>query len=788
MELRNKLDAFLQNIASFFKSPSHNRTLAIIGIIILAAVIPVTVIVLQQQTNLQQHAYIPPEPGGGAACLNKVGQYVGTTITCCGVNQCRPVYRDIYCGIVQKVVATNVRACGYSPAPKYSCVVNHLSKTAAKDASYPNDLWQDSNGKTGYCGTNQYCSDNGAWQTSTSGVCHDLVASSCSCASNNNPFNTNFTCNGGFVKRVCGAGLMCSNEHKGAQSGLWPCVTATSVPKAPTETNVACGTTATPGQCYWNATKTAFLAMSCDPDAYTRNLQSACGDGQVGSSSTLPSCDTMVKSVTGKSGSQNLSAYDSKCTNHTQSQGAGVVGIGRCCSVYLAPVTPTPPNSGCSDFSYHVSYQASTCQAEAAQYAPTCKTPQGYNLVNKSGDYQCVYTSFNSSCTSTVGTCQKYQCGAGQNVAMLKNPDGSSSTYSCTQGPEYVCCAKADSNKIPVYTCITPKDAKGNIPSTGNSFSGTDGSVTNCPTGKLCAQGASYPTAGGFSAAVSHLCIVNASSAGGNICKGANGSCVLSHSSCPNGTSRNLPLDIGCGATSGTVCCTPSDTSGGSGGSNGGGTGGGGGGGSCTNGKTTKFAMDITLPGIGTGTFDNHIPKHLTRHAAIYVKDSSGNAIVGQSRSFTFAINHKSGNGPLQIGTFDLQTKLVCGKTYYVYVKVPGYLTIKQVLTYGSSTQTFAVSAVPGDIASAGTDNMLTPDGNLAGDDKVTIADYNVVRTCRNVDPNTVISFTSGSTKINAKCSDLMNYFDYADGGTQGDEWAFNYNLWLRGFLKANGL
>jgi hypothetical protein len=235
-------------------------------------------------------------------------------------------------------------------------------------------------------------------------------------------------------------------------------------------------------------------------------------------------------------------------------------------------------------------------------------------------------------------------------------------------------------------------------------------------------------------------------------------------------------------------CCAPK-----SGGTGGSGSGGGSGGGpSCVPGKSTRFALDIKLPGIGNDTFDNHAPAHPQRHAAIEVKDNAGNPVFGSSHDFSRQISHGAGNGHFGTAAVDLATQLTCGKTYTVSIKVPGYLPATATVTYGAANQVLPVELIPGDI------NGVNTTGVIVGDGKIGVEDYRFFadNECgKDVDPDKEIPFTSGSTTVNLKCRDLINFIDYPDGGTNTanpdtgvDEWAANYNVWLRGYLKANGL
>lgn len=202
----------------------------------------------------------------------------------------------------------------------------------------------------------------------------------------------------------------------------------------------------------------------------------------------------------------------------------------------------------------------------------------------------------------------------------------------------------------------------------------------------------------------------------------------------------------------------------------------------CTNGKQTAFSLNIHLPGIGNGQFDNHTPKHPDRNGSVDVVDQGKKHIHGSKHKFShnngiFGIDKK----------IDLGKALVCGNSYSVNVIIPMYLPAAAKVSYGDTNQTIDVTPIPGDI-------NIDSSGQVVGDGKIDIQDYNLMKTCRNQDPVADQTINNNGTTIHFKCGDVINLFDYPDGGTQGinsqsgvDEWATNYNLWLTGFFDANG-
>ena len=236
------------------------------------------------------------------------------------------------------------------------------------------------------------------------------------------------------------------------------------------------------------------------------------------------------------------------------------------------------------------------------------------------------------------------------------------------------------------------------------------------------------------------------------------------------------------------ACCAPNISGGGTGGTNptptpgnggnGGNSGGGGSAPTCTNGRDTQIALSLKLPGIGSGSFENNAPKHGNRTALyVTVTDQNGNAVYpkNQNIAFTYA------SGRFNSTKINLGTGLTCGNTYTVSVKLPTYLTATAQVTYGAD-QTLNLNPYVGDVSPVNVSN-----GTIIGNDKIDINDYEVVADCHNQDPTKPITFKSNASSVTVTCGDLINFFDYPDGGTQGDEWAANYNLWLRNFIAANG-
>jgi len=81
---------FLKKLFQLLSSPSHSRTAAILGVLVLLAAIPLTVLIAQKQQELRQHA-------AGATCndisklpdCSKLGVTVGSDCASKDLPSCR---------------------------------------------------------------------------------------------------------------------------------------------------------------------------------------------------------------------------------------------------------------------------------------------------------------------------------------------------------------------------------------------------------------------------------------------------------------------------------------------------------------------------------------------------------------------------------------------------------------------------------------------------------------------------------------------------------------------------
>ncbi len=760
------------DVRSFFTSPSYGRTIALVGILLLVVALPVTVTVLQQRTNTQQHAanacngYCAPSLGD---CTNRAGS--GTCSlrgwVCCANDTSDPCSKATsgdgqYCDFVlgahqnggnyELYQCVNRKTQSVQPC-FYGCTQNssgpdYCNAAPPTPTHGPNPTCQSQSGDKGTCFTNNSCG-GGAHQIDTSGGKSCPSGFRVCCAKGappawydcKNGVNNNFgTGNNGILEHTststsdsgltCGADEYCHGVAFGTQNGTQnnpPSVDATKIKRD------LCHKI-DPQSCSCNAGDPAHRGFSCNSSDVVRS----CGNGLV--------CDNAAKGS--QSGIWPCTSKQGYIGNtfirNAVSCGDDHAGI---CVFDGGPIngTSTDPKDSCEN--EWGGLRCSTTPNCTQVSNGTYKTDSDHGATCPSGSVHktCCEPNVlppsptNNDCTKNGGSCLVSSSQGSSPCGQILSQYNSA----CNAVAYNTFCCKTSSIPTP-----TPTPAP-NRSCTNGTEKGT------CYTNNSCGNGMKEIT--------------------------ANPTCSTLYPPPTGGSSYR----ICCAPNSGS---TPTPT----------GSGGGGGGGdnptptpiSCKPGKATKFAMNIKLPGIGTGTFENNAPKHPTKFGSIVVKDNSGNIILGNSRDFSHKLNHANGNGKLGSERVDLATKLTCGKTYHVEVKIPGYVTLKKTITYGDVNQTLEVTEndiIPGDIVAQGTSNFITPDGKIAGDDKITLEDYNIMKTCYHVDPDTDIPFQNGSQTIKLKCRNLVNFFDYADGGTQGDEWAFNYNLWLRGFLKYLG-
>ncbi len=696
---------------SFFTTASYGRTVALIGITLLVLALPVTIFVMNKQTNIRQFAR-------NACPIDDWTQCAGDNGLCTNINSKHLVH-------VYENSACTDTCIDQGESSQCGGCQNHTLYNQCSGQQTCNFNYNDcSSGHSytnchvvpGQCGAPNNCSDVGGGcfyngcpgdYTSITGYCSSGYQQCCK--QNPTPTPTpvpNYTCGKSSNKAFCTNRTLCNqnNDLTPADSndpGYGTCsssqiccksyITPTPLPSIncehPTDPNYKWPSGYNgAGLCAGNGNPSYPVCSSGKFYQGPSNCQANTICCEAGAAKHHFTCDMPGQPTTNNGFTDNSIAQHKYCA-HTD----------MCVSSLENAADPCAPDyANCPQTISGTS--SNGCQPLISAYAPHCPAPQYYQGSNVGTDlYTCIYKGPTKTCSDRGGVC----------------PTSNTSPY--------------------------------------------------CPSGYSLAN-ASFPD---------------------TTCPSGGHSCCFKDGTTPAPTPTPTPGSTGGGGSSG-----------------GGSSGGGGGGGSnptptpsCTNGKATQFAMNIKLPGIGDSQFENHTPKHPTKHASIVVKDDSGNILHGQSHDFSHALSHANGNGKLGSERIDLASKLVCGKTYHVEVKLPGYVTVKKDIAYGDTAQTLDIAEsdiIPGDIVGDGTSNYITPDNQIAGDDKVNLSDYNIFRQCHD-DPGHTYEFKNNTADVAISCSDLINLYDFQDGGVGIDqntgisEYAENYNLWLRGFLKFNG-
>jgi len=145
MQLKN----LFSNIRSFFASPTHSRTLALITVLLLIGATAVTTTVVRYQTNYKQHAAVV---GGGGGCATGP---IGTSY-CCNASQgtlgykCQG-YQNANCTIVPQQISGGPYAeCGYTPpaSPVQSTCNTTVNCIPTGQCIADNGLQKANNGQT----------------------------------------------------------------------------------------------------------------------------------------------------------------------------------------------------------------------------------------------------------------------------------------------------------------------------------------------------------------------------------------------------------------------------------------------------------------------------------------------------------------------------------------------------------------------------------------------------------------------------------------------------------------
>ncbi|HSD98076.1 MAG TPA: hypothetical protein VLB73_00080 [Patescibacteria group bacterium] len=753
----------LQQLKNFLFSPTHSRTLGVLLVLILIVGTIVTVQVLPQQTNTQQHAMVE---GGGGSTTTVTCSTVATGAFCTSAENCADIYtaKTTECPTKSGNICCLAKRDCHNYTQYSQCVGQQIcdvsGNTCSTYTTKANCHYQD--GKCGYTAPKAAPTPKSVPVTGSDGTVY--AAKSCGPTNNglcyyhnnygstytNNPKNVATKANNSTALPSCDAltntsGAAESSVNESACSTSLPgtpvakcCIpgkpTITPTPTAaplPSGANSCSGTVngaTEKGICYypavftgsayshqWSPVMVNFCSPYFDPFNIATQIAGTCPNIQ-----PIP-CSTMVQQDLGVSGSHEI-------TNSSGCMASVGVNI-KCC--YVASQNPT--------------LKAPTSTPAPA---PSCET---------------VY--------KTADACQT-SCQAGTKA----DP-----TYKCAKGSNYTCCAPYDPTKADPkqqqLTSNTPnvctdKPAQSDLVlspvCSGTTLAGVKANV------KAKSGATKYILDWWFHRDVSgkdeyNECNTSSTSTAFTVSSSLKASRSLG-TSCYDSNAKNfgaaykVQTNTCTGPYSSPTTYIPTTV--------------------C---KTTTVTLNVKLPGIGTGDFENKNPAHQTRNnVGVVIFDQSGNASTRTTTTLTY--NSSTGlfvSSPINVGVLPYTT----AKEFRVYIGVPQFLKAfarkssskgeKISLTSGVAN-TVTVYPLPGDIVDGRT-------GNLGQDDVINGLDYNILRTCRNQNPTTPQSMVSGNQTITFTCGDVMNFFDYPDGGTTGDEWSFNYNLWVRSLVTACG-
>lgn len=699
MNLRLK-DVFAK-LKNILRSPSYSRTFLLLGIVVLAIIIPVTVIVLQQQTQTRQHASSNLCVDGHGVCV-PYGTCKAEGMTCVGGLGC-PGGTGCY---------------GYSAPPQkptYTCQPNNGSSWPG---CRPPGICTSENGLEkigGTCPQSTVCCQPAPKPTPNPKI-------TCTTYKNNSYRCTDYI----NKKETCGTNFYSGSSDCTGYGSLCCPKAEIIIPKLPTGTictGQANGSSITEhGICFYEGdTKDGSLAHG-KPN-FTTDINKRCTSGCY-TDGWYQSCTQMLSTTNGVETTGHSIPNNNSCSLNP----GGAV----CCTLGSSPST-TSPTPKPTNTELKVQSTGIVCGAQHNGICYDWNSVSTQPVICPKG----MMSTYQTKTNSNDGTaCGNWQSSNGQTAIACCQPIPpiASNAIRCGQKNTGVCYWHYN---IP--------------PSAGSGPQCTTDVTTNVSDACWENDTSPFPSC-------------NILMPGSTIDIKGKGQCI---------NSPQAPSLV----NSDAICCIPPST-GSSNKGNPSGGGGGGGGPTCTNGHTTQIALSLKLPGIGAGNFENNSPKHPNRTAFfVTVTDQNGNTVY--PKNTTIAFNYASGR--FNSNKINLGTSLTCGNTYTVSVKLPTYLTATAQITYGAD-QTINMDPYVGDI------NKVDPTtGAIVGDGTIDIKDYSILVQCRNSDPTAPITFKDGPNSVNVTCGDLINFFDYPDGGTQGDEWAYNYNLWLRSYIKANG-
>lgn len=204
--LKQKFSSWMAKIQEIIQFSTRSKVFTLLSILVIAAAIPITAIILQQQTNIQQHASYATCPSGSpkgsfcspvSYCRTQSGYHIGPACSSGGEICCEP---------------------NPKPVNRYSCV----GSSAANNVS-PHNGYNNIDGRiAGYCASNQYCDPSANGTTNPSQLCKPLRVT-CQNPDNILPKKNGYTyIPGSTAVRYCSSKEMC-DESASSTDSPWPC-------------------------------------------------------------------------------------------------------------------------------------------------------------------------------------------------------------------------------------------------------------------------------------------------------------------------------------------------------------------------------------------------------------------------------------------------------------------------------------------------------------------------------------------------------------------------------------
>ncbi len=718
----------LKRFVEFFKTPGHTRTVTALAILIIAAAVPLTVLVAQQQQNTQQHASTCT-PGfqtcGGS--LPRGYQQCNSSGTAYNQYQC-PV--DYHCAATVGGSAGDV-SCYIDKTPTPAPTATPVSTPVSTPVINPSSPTPNPTTPQGIpTGTSyaQYCT-NGNCSSSTSGgqcvVFSTFSWTKPSDASSNPQYLIKYQITTDY------------NTYGPYTSGSSTSITTPF--KAGTTNNGfnfnQCSGLTTGYSCGFREGQTVTWYMTYVNTSGARVQV----NGQPFTTASCASTPAPTSTPIGQtpSPSPTASPSNSVATNLNQQTYCGVGypanTAGNDANVSSTYFTWTRPTDGSG---VYIKYYDVTANQWWGPYQYGSGTANSFYSPRQAGDTTVKNPSNGATynftqCTDPLQSGTGYSCGFNQGHQFQ--------WYVYTLGTN----AQSAQGTFTAATCPSPTPSPTPTPDCNGSSQGVgiaDCSQAVCQPSQVNACGAASGT---------ETCVYNTYNVNSSQCNPVNVYNQSCNASCANGVacyngSCQVPTPTPTSSPAPTASPAPGDT---------------------------LLALKVGMDAIGSvgdnenpnPSSSNQNPVHPNRNVEVWVFDSNNNQVVDKLGS----INYNAGTG-IFTGTVDLGGNFVTGN-YTIKVKSDGHLRRLipgiQNIAAGQTAQMPQVNLVAGDVN---------------GDNVLNITDYNILLSCIN-DPD--VANVDNHQLCNSNPSYIINS-DLDDNGVVNK---FDYNLFVREYSVQSG-